>query len=390
MQSGRSDPSGLVEAVLRLVRRGGAGPAADLTDAERRAAARGVARLRAGLTGERALPGVDYLAAPDLAAAYLLYHAPLAAARAASVLAELPVPAGEGPVRVLDLGAGPGPLTHAALDRAAAVGRPARAVLTDASPAALELAVDLAAVRGLGPRVRAVRWRLPEAPPAAVRDAASFDWILAGHSLNELWPGDPHAVERRAAWLGSEVLPLLAPGGRLVLIEPALRETGRALLGVRDRLLADGGLVALAPCLVQSACPALAKERDWCHQSRPWRPPPLTVALSAAAGLDNDRLDFAYLVLARAADGPAPEHAADRFRVVSAPLPEKGKRVLWGCGPAGRERLVRLDRQTTETNAAFAALDRGDVAALAPLERRGDGLRVGAETAVTLVERPRA
>ena len=230
---------------------------------------------------------------------------------------------------------------------------------------------------------------MPDEPPAPVSGAAPYDLILVGHALNELWAGAPDAVPRRADWLRGVLVPLLAPGGRLIVIEPALRDTSRALLAVRDQVVA-AGLVVLAPCLVQTSCPALLRERDWCHQSRPWQPPELVRRLSAAAGTDNDRLDFSYLVLARAVDGAPPAHGPDRFRIVSAPLPEKGKRVIWGCGPAGRERLVRLDRQRGPANAAFDRLDRGDVATLSPLERRGDGLRVGPDAAVTLIERPDA
>ena len=44
--------------------------------------------------------------------------------------------------------------------------------------------------------------------------------------------------------------------------------------------------------------------------------------------------------------------------------------------------LVRLDRDATEENAGFDALERGDLVQLGAGERRGDGLRVGRSDAV--------
>jgi len=70
------------------------------------------------------------------------------------------------------------------------------------------------------------------------------------------------------------------------------------------------------------------------------------------------------------------------YRIVSDPLPEKGRLRLYGCGPAGRHALVRLDRQTSPSNAAFAELVRGDVATVARPAFAGDGLRVATETVV--------
>jgi hypothetical protein len=164
-----------------------------------------------------------------------------------------------------------------------------------------------------------------------------------------------------------------------VLIEPALRETGRALLELRDALLEGGSFQALAPCLTQKPCPALADPRDWCTADRRWTPPPHVVQLADATGLRADELlSFAPLVLARTA--PAPER--DVWRVVGVPPPEKGKRRLFVCSDAGRVPVSRLDKHASPANAAFGELWRGDLVRLGAMEQRGDGLRVSGETAV--------
>jgi hypothetical protein len=59
------------------------------------------------------------------------------------------------------------------------------------------------------------------------------------------------------------------------------------LLAVRDLLVA-GGLFVVAPCFFQGPCPALARERDWCHD-----------AVQA-----ERRVDFSYLVFGRKARPP--------------------------------------------------------------------------------------
>jgi hypothetical protein len=70
---------------------------------------------------------------------------------------------------------------------------------------------------------------------------------------------------------------------------------------------------------------------------------------------------------------------------VSDLLQEKGRLRLYGCGPAGRHPLVRLDRHHKESNAAFGDLARGDLIRVQGTTPAGDGLRVGAETVVELL-----
>lgn len=349
--------------------------------------ARGLQTLRSGLTGERELIGAPYLDDPDLRAAYLLYHAALSAAKMASVLAER-APFDAPPRRILDIGAGPGSMALAALDYAKRCGSSASAVVCDARPAALRLASGLARESGHGEALRTSEWSLPAAAPAAVRAGGPYDLAILGNVLNELWPDDADRVARRAEWFQGTLPRLLAEDARVVIVEPGLKTTGRDLLALRDQLLAASvGWRVLAPCLHADACPALERPRDWCHQARPWVIPSLVEDLSDAIGVDNRRLVFAYLVLARRGDAPAADERA--FRVVSAPLTEKGKRLVWGCGPAGRHRIVRLDRHASEANAAFEALDRGDILRLeGPYEMKGDGLRVGPDTGIVHEPRP--
>jgi hypothetical protein len=196
-----------------------------------------------------------------------------------------------------------------------------------------------------------------------------FDVVVAAHVLGELFLREAPAAraaaraERVLAWCRA----FLGEGGTAILVEPALRETSRGLLVVRDRLI-DAGLRVVAPCFWAGPCPALARERDWCHDAAAPRAP-------GAA-----RVDFSYLALRASAPLATDETL---YRIVSDPLPEKGRLRIYGCGPAGRHPLVRLDRHASPSNAAFDELERGDVARVSGTTEAQDGRRVTAESVVT-------
>jgi len=344
---------------LRALWRGGEG-AQPLSREETARVVAGIARLSAGLTRERALVGERYLDDPELLGAYLLFYWPISYAQARSVLGEL----GARPLgRTLDVGAGPLPMGLAAIDAGAG-----ELVAVDRVERALALGRRL----GGAAAITTSPWdpergdALPQGP---------FDTIVAGHVLTELYLG-PRALDRRAQ-LVKTLLGRLAPGGRLVLVEPALRETSRALLSLRDRVVAEGATV-LAPCLLQAGCPALVRESDWCHAERAWSPPEELVALAEAARLHKERLKMSYLILSPS--GPASTDDPRRFRIVSEPLPQKGKRISFGCGLSGRHPLVRRERD--DEGELMASLGRGDLVRVERVVPRGDGLRI--ESGVTV------
>src|SRR5205814_1975210 len=212
-----------------------------------------------GLVGARKLVGTPYLADAELRAEYARDIAPRTEAALARVLDQVwPVPGLAPPARAIDLGAGTG-----------AVGRVLRARFGEG----FELvAVD----RTAGPGI--VRANLAAELP---RVEGKFDLVVAAHLLNELFVGRADRVSLRAQRVLAWSRALLAPGGLLILVEPALRETSRELLAVRDHLLA-AGLHVVAPCFWTGPCPALARDRDWCHDAAPVPSRP--------------RVDFSYLV----------------------------------------------------------------------------------------------
>jgi SAM-dependent methyltransferase len=339
-------------------------PPGTLTSAELREVGAGVKQLSHGLTRERELAGARYMDDPRLLGAYLLFYWPVSYAQARAALPEV----GRRPRAVLDLGSGPGPLAFAATDAGAR-----EVIAADRSRAALDLARALAieAAESLGTRDWAPERPLPD---------GQFDLITMGHVLNELYKGD---VGLRAA-LVEKVAARLPPGGSLLLMEPALRETSRKLLQVRDRLVAAGYAVR-APCLFRGPCPALVKETDWCHADRAWNMPPLVEALAHAAGLHKESLKMSYLVLAPKGEAWTAPPAGRLFRIVSEQLVGKGRARLMACGPEGRVGLALQDKHHTERNRLFAKLQRGDVVRVEGTEERGDGFSLTDQSSLEIV-----
>jgi ribosomal protein RSM22 (predicted rRNA methylase) len=286
----------------------------------------------------------SYLDVPRLRSAYLRYHVPLNAARAAWVLrhllrihprmAELP--------EVVDLGAGPGSASLAALfELPPSV--PRRWALHDRSRAALRIARALLedAARRLGPARGAglggVTTSVSALPglPAMPRRAL----VLISMVLNEARIGARGGPDG-AAFLGA-LARRLDPGSAVVIIEPALREPGRSLLAVHDAAAASGDWRVLAPCTHQRSCPLLrARDRSWCHFRIAWRVPRPVMDVAAPLGLARDPPSLSFLALERtdrppgAGDPCRARVIGDRMRV------EGGKEGIYLCREGLRELVV--------------------------------------------------
>jgi 2-polyprenyl-3-methyl-5-hydroxy-6-metoxy-1,4-benzoquinol methylase len=345
------------------------GPPDRLTPAELASVSAGVRELSQGLTRARELAGAQYLDDPRLLGAYLLFYWPVSYAQAREVLGELPQTPGD----TLDLGSGPGPMAFAALDAGAT-----RVTAADRSAPALELARKLAA--DAGRKLETHPWDPTKSPSLP---SGSFDVITLGHVLNELHGSGAQALERRVALVES-LLARVRPSGSLVIVEPALRETSRDLLQLRDRLVA-AGVAVRAPCLYRGACPALTKESDWCHAERAWSPPPLVDAIARAALLHKDALKMSYLILASPGEAWPEPPPGRLFRIVSESLATKGRARFIGCGPEGRTGLALPDKHVTDGNAAFSTLRRGDLVRIGATLPKGDALALGKDSEVTVV-----
>ena len=357
-----------------------------------REVAEGVCALSRLFTRERDALGSDYYVDPALRRAYFLYFLPVNLAKVASLLREMPeLP--QRPLRILDVGSGPGVGALAVLghltQHGVAAHEGSEVIAVDRSRRALQEAEALweqvSVTRRGGPSVRFHTVTLDlERPGARVPwKAGAFDLVILANSLNELFRSATEPITRRVTFLES-LLDALSSDGTCMIIEPALRETTRDLHHVRDRLTAARRATVYSPCLHERSCPALAHPDDWCHEERPWSPPPMLQAIDREVGFIKDALKFSYLMLRK--DGlTVAERGPDVYRVVSEVMVMKGDRRAWLCNETGRPLVGRLDRARSEATAAFDRWHRGAIVRVEHIERRAGIGRIEGSTRVELV-----
>lgn len=348
-----------------------------------------VARLSRLLTRERDDLPHAYLRDPGLRRAYLSYFLPPNLAKIQTPLRELCLhPANllaKERLRVLDLGAGPGTAVLGIREFFRQRGNSPYLEFTavDQVGENLKEAETLFREAGVGTDSRAVLTTVRSSIEAITgRSGGPFDIIVLSNVLNEMFLREADRIRKRTELVRSIMARLLAANGSCIIIEPALQETSRDLLMVRDGMV-DGGSHAYAPCLVQGHCPALMNPRDWCHEDRPWDPPEIIREIDSRIGLRKDSLKFSYLVLRKDGLTLADVSGEGSYRVVSEPLISKGKRELFLCGREGRRLTTRLDKDASPGNRAFDDLLRGDVVSFEGLVIEEMRFRITKESQVT-------
>lgn len=248
---------------------------------------------------------------PGDVAAYLATRAPATYAAAAEVFAQIrDLRPGWGPTSVLDLGAGPGIASWAAVEAWRPV---ADVTLVEAEPGMARAGRKLAEN---GPEaLRRASWTVADAgAPGPQADLVVVSYVigeLAPTALDELVG---HAWGRTA--------------DTLVIIEPGTTAGYRRMLAARTAVIAAGGST-LAPCPHDAPCPL--RDDDWCHfavrlpRSRTHR-----LAKDAERGFEDEK--FSYAVLCRE------RYEHDLARVIRRPDQRPGHVVLDLCTPSGLER----------------------------------------------------
>jgi ribosomal protein RSM22 (predicted rRNA methylase) len=361
-----------------------------------------VAELSRLFTKGRDALGADYLGDPVLAGAYLAYFFPVNLSKIQVLVDELPDDwcrsSGGEPLRVLDLGAGPGTgalavldwlnqhhpdhlerLRVIAVDASAEALRQARCLWTAYSDELNLSDESLVLLEGNLARPGVNGWR------ASVGQKAPYDLIISANCLNELFLGSKHPIEERSALI-ADLLTQLAPHGTLMIVEPALRETSRALHQLRDQLLENQRCTVYSPCLHENNCPALLNPHDWCHEERAWEPSAMIQQIDREVGFIKDALKFSYLLL-RTDGRTIADRSTDTFRMVSELRKLKGDTRAWLCNELGRHEVGRLDRATSDSNSAWDQCERGTIVRIDGLKRK-DGAtlsRIPAEAIVEMV-----
>lgn len=357
---------------------------------ELKSLAANVVRLSRLLTRERESLPAAYLKDADLRTAYLRYFLPTNIKKVHRALTDLLLHPGQllskEKLRVLDLGAGPGTALLGVLSYfTASDQRPfLDCVAVDRVPENLRVAEDLFTSyrtrKKLDASLKTICADIESADH--IREGA-FDLVILSNVLNELFPFDEDRIARRIGLVQGLLNRNLAGDGSCIIIEPALRETSRELLGVRDGLLKQQFFV-FSPCLRGTSCPARENPRDWCHEDIPWDPPPLIREIDKLTGLRKDSLKFSYIVLRKDRRSLSDLFGPDSFRVVSEPLITKGKIEFYVCGLPGRSLVTRLDKDRTPLNVQFEQLKRGAVVSFERLRDEKSRFKVEQSTRVVI------
>lgn len=287
-------------------------------------------------------------------------------------LAELGLPPRET-LRVLDLGAGLGTSTLGVSRVAKKLGlaRRLEVVAVERAPRLVDVMTFLCEQAGAIATPIALETReldLEKLDPRTL--GGGFDLVVVGLALNELFADAADPILARAAFCESAAA-CLTDEGAMIVLEPALRTTTRALMQVREQLVSSPSVHVVAPCTSDGACPLLRRERDWCHADDPLALPELLREVARGAGLRFEGLSYAYLTLAR-----RPRLETGAFRVVGGPMVEKGRTEWHLCRAPSLVRLSVLHRDRDET-ARLTPIVRGSRVSLTPTPPEDARVRAG-------------
>ena len=350
--------------------------------------ARDVLALQRGLTGKRELAGAGYMNKTNLLDAYISYYFPVSYQQIFYAMQNVRLPESDT-VRILDFGSGPGSASAAVIDAVRKKNPQCviDVVLLDFSQSALNAASAFFRSAYKNIAVRTVRADFERESISAVLKKASivcdFDLIVSCHLLNELWQSQTDRISRLTA-LCTDAFSHAAHDGLLILCEPALLKTSRALLSLRDSLCAEG-LPLIAPCPSDAPCPALsAGETHTCHADYPCAPIKQLAFLAEKARLERTSVKMTYLVFKKGENPPREISENPRCisgRIVSEAMLNKAGRVRFLLCTGSRR--VAISAKKDDPHAAeigFFALKRLDFVQFSCLEERGDAFGIADET----------
>jgi ribosomal protein RSM22 (predicted rRNA methylase) len=280
------------------------------------------------------------------ALAYALARMPATyAAVTASLNALCEITPDFAPQNLIDVGAGPGTATWAAVEAFPSL---ATLTLLDANPALRALALDLA---DRSTRLRDLKYERGEAR-AALADAEPADLVVASYMIGEISEQEQREL---AALMWSKTR------DTLLVVEPGTPAGYRRIIALREQLIAAGAHVA-APCPHDGKCPLRAP--DWCHFTQRL-PRSRTHMQVKGVELPFEDEKFSYVALTRAP-------TARQFeRVLAQPTVTKVEVTAKLCTPDG----LAITSVSRRAKAAFARARRwrwGDAVTQFTPGRAGD------------------
>lgn len=298
--------------------------------------------LSKSLTSERGVgPPSGYMSEDKSLAAYAWYFLPWNMYRLARLLTNLDLNLPEG-ATILDIGAGPLTFVQSLwLARPDLRKKRLSFLCLDTSLKTMRLGADLFDLlrdeTGGGKdadgeplwRVQTVRGLLHKAPRVGA------DLVVAANIINELGFSRAEILADRMDMVAETLADAAAPTGRLLVIEPGVRSSGKSLARLRDSFLGMG-LSLLAPCPQDGRCPLDGPAaRTWCHFNvRADSAPQWLAELSRMADLPKSNVALAFLLAA----APEAERSRGLTRIISNvfhPEGGPGPDARYGCFSGG-------------------------------------------------------
>lgn len=294
-------------------------------------------KLQRGLTGERKMAGGRYMSEKDTFGSYLLYYFPVSYLQIQTVLDFLGNTIEEiskkDEIGILEIGSGPAPGTTALCDRIRKFNKNAKisVSLCDTSEMAMQTARKILESDFENVRVETKKADIEKNGLETFgKKPAKFDIVLMSHVLNELWKKDGDKIQKRLSFIKAQA-EKLSENGILILNEPAMLESSRNLIKIRDEMLgseAFRGMNLLAPCPLSGSkkCPALLSEKQTCHAEKMWKPFEPVMSLAKGAGLDRESVKMSFFVFQKTEEQAEPENGKT-LTVVSDGMLNKSGRI---------------------------------------------------------------
>ncbi|WP_419783242.1 small ribosomal subunit Rsm22 family protein [Maridesulfovibrio sp.] len=249
--------------------------------------------LSRDLTGERSSLSNDYMGDPRSLNAYLRYFLPWNLYRLARLFQGLDIKLPDNGI-VVDLGAGP--LTVA---QALWIARPdlrekkLTFINVDRTPKPMREGAKLfTALAGENSPWRMVN--VKGGSTSKLREKAHL--LVTANMVNEASAGTRIPLPVWAEKFCLSMVHKLAPEGRMLIIEPGIRRSGRVLSVIRQEFV-DAGFPVLGPCTHTEECPMNGeKGKAWCHFNFDSDHAPAWLQkLSAQCRLEKNNVSLSFL-----------------------------------------------------------------------------------------------
>ena len=292
--------------------------------------------LSRDLTGERSNLSNDYMGDPRSLNAYLRYFLPWNLYRLARLFQGLDIKLPDNGV-VVDLGAGP--LTVA---QALWIARPdlrekkLTFINVDRTPKPMREGNRLfeAMTEGKSP------WRMVNVKGGStskIREKAHL--LVTANMVNEASAGTRIPLPVWAEKFCLSMVHKLAPEGRILIIEPGIRRSGRVLSVIREEFV-NAGFPILGPCTHTEECPMNGEHgKAWCHFNYDSEHAPSWLQkLSAECRLEKDNVSLSFLYVGlRKEEVETPREGEMLIRAISESFRlDEGGFGQYGCAAQGQ------------------------------------------------------